>query len=263
MPFIQIHDREVHVIDEGDREAPPIVFLHALGASSDMWREQIAALSPGYRCLAVDLAGHGKSAPCDGQASIEQFADDIADVLAAMDVTRAHIVGASLGGMIAQAFAIRHPDRVDHTMLVGTTAKMPDAGPWIERAAKVRREGVAGLAGGTMERWFTAQFREHGASRIAETRAIFEGTVPESYARACEAIAGMDLRAGLPSIESPVLVIAGEDDPATTPAMAQDIRSAINDATLILLPQVAHMMAIEKAASVARWIGAFLPPPQI
>lgn len=258
MPLIQINNVALHFRDEGPVDKPPILFLHALGASSDMWREQIEKLSFKYRCLALDSFGHGKSGAWTGQLTIEQLADNAAEFLDAIDVGRAHIVGASLGGMIAQALTIRHPDHVDRTILIGTTARMPDPRPWRERASTVRREGLADLAGATMERWFTAAYRDRSTARVDETRVAFEAADPESYASICEAIGAMDLRVGLSTIRSPVLVLAAENDPATPIAMADEIRTAIDDATMIVLPHAAHMMAIESADAVARWIDAFL-----
>lgn len=258
MPSIAANGINFNYRLDGPADAPVIAFVHALGASLDMWREQVALLSSRYRCLSYDANGHGQSSERIAEPAIASFADDLAALLSALDIVRAHVVGASLGGMTAQSFAVRHPDKLDRLVLVGTTAKMPDPAGWRERADKVRADGVGDLAQPAMERWFTAEFASHDAARVAETRRIFEATRPDAYILACQAIAAMDLTGDLGKITAPTMVMAAEHDPATPSSMALEIRDRVPGATMVVIPHAAHIMAIEAAPVVAAWIGTFL-----
>lgn len=243
----------------GPDRAPVVAFVNALGATVEMWREQIEMLSTRYRCLAYDARGHGRSGFNPAPMSIASYAGDLAALLDALEIERAGIVGASIGGMTAQAFASNHPRRVDRLLLVATTPKMPEAGVWTARAAEVREVGLEELARKTMTpRWFSDVFAVQQPARVEETRRLFTEVQPESYALACEAMAEMDLRQTIAGIAAPTLVMAGADDPATPPSMAESIRAGIGGSTLIVLPNAAHMFVIERSRAASAWISAFL-----
>lgn len=259
MASVSVDGHRVNYELTGPDGAPVIVFAHALGASLEMWREQIALLSGRYRCLAYDANGHGGSDAHDAAPVIASFADDLAGLLDALGIARAHIAGASLGGMTAQDFAARYPARVDHLILVGTTAKMPDATVWTDRVETVRRDGLDGLAKATVRpRWFTEPFAAGNPDRMAEFERRFVAARPDAYMLACRAIAAMDLSEAIAAIAAPTLILAADGDPATPPAMAEAIRQRIGDATLIVVPHAAHMMAVEQAEAISRWISTFL-----
>ncbi len=254
MPSISANGIRFHYEFHGPNDAPVVTFSHALGASTAMWREQVALLSGDYRCLAYDANGHGGSTERLGDFSIASLADDLAALLGALDIRRTHLVGASLGGMTAMSFATRHPALLDRLALVGTTAQMPDAAPWHERAAKVRADGLDDLADATMGRWFTDGFAAANRARVEETKAAFLATHVGAYAQACEAIAAMDLTDDIRRIAAPTLVMAAENDAATTPQMADDIADRVPGAALVMIPEAKHMMAIERPELVAAGI---------
>jgi 3-oxoadipate enol-lactonase len=256
--MIEADGSELYFAFAGPDDAPLLVFCNALGATTDMWREQIDALSPRFRCLTYDANGHGRSASTPKAASIDALAFDLLGLLDAQGVPRATIVGASIGGMTAIDFAATYPDRVDNLILIGATPKMPSAGIWIDRAAEARQEGLAKIADAAMQRWFTAAFRAANPERIEEIREQFLEVDREAYARACEAIAAMDLNAALHRIVAPTLVIAGGEDAGAPPATAEAICAAIPSASMLVVPKAAHMMVIERAAVVSASISTFV-----
>ena len=255
MPLIAANGTELFHDLAGPEGAPVVAFSNSLGATLEMWDAQARALAGRYRVLRYDTRGHGRSPVVDRPATtLDDLAADLAGLLDALGIGRAHVVGLSLGGMTAQALAARRPDRVHGLVLMATSAYLP-AG-WTERAALVRAEGMGAIVEAVMPRWFTPGFV--GSPPALATRERFLRIDPRGYAACCDAIGAMDLRPILPTIAAPTLVIAGADDPATPPAMGEDIRARIPEAELIVLPRAAHMLAVERADLVNRHLAAFL-----
>ena len=125
----------------------------------------------------------------------------------------------------------------------------------------VNDDGLANIAKAAMQRWFLPPFATAHPERVAETHRRFLGTDWESYALACEAIAAMDLTEAIGTIRAKTLVLAAADDPGTPLAAAEALRSTISGATLVVVPNAAHMVMIEQSTSVSAWIGTFLDLP--
>ena len=260
MPLIQANGIELFYDLAGPADAPVIAFSHSVGATLEMWDAQVRALSNRYRCLRYDTRGHGRSQAKDEPVSIADLADDLAGLLDALGIETAHVAGLSLGGMTAQEFALRHPHRLGRLVLMATSARM--SGGYAERAALVRAKGMEPIADAVMQRWFTPAFFAAEPATVAAFRARFVKLDPAGYAVCCLAIGEMDLRERIAGIAAPTLIIAGIDDPATPPAMLEDIRARISGSELIVLPQVSHILAVEQAAMVNRHLAAFLDATQ-
>jgi pimeloyl-ACP methyl ester carboxylesterase len=121
----------------------------------------------------------------------------------------------------------------------------------VEDAALVRREGPQAIVEATKERWFTEGFRREAAGKVEDVAATFSAIDREGYAQACEAIARMDLRPSLPSINARTMIIAGREDPATPLAMAEELRDGIAGARLAVLSPAAHLLAVERPSKTA------------
>jgi len=221
-----------------------------------MWDAQARALAGRYRVLRYDTRGHGRSPVLDGPVSVADLADDLAGLLDVLGVVRAHVVGLSLGGMTAQSLAARRPERVETLTLMATSAYLP--GNWEERATIVRAQGMDAIADAVIARWFTPGFAAGSADQVAPFRERFLRIDPRGYAACCGAIQEMDLRSSNVAITAPTLIVAGADDAATPVAMMEDIRSRIPQAELVVLPRAAHILAVEQADLVNRYLGAFL-----
>jgi len=240
----------------GPAGAPVVAFSNSIGTTHRMWDAQAAALAGQYRVLRYDTRGHGGSPVSPAPTSIAALADDLAGLLDALQIGRAHVVGLSLGGMTAQALAARRPDRVRGLVLMATSAYMPHG--WEERAATVRSRGMGAIVDAVLARWFTPGFAAAHPDAVAPHRERFVAMQAEGYAACCGAIGAMDLRPSNPSIEAPTLIVAGADDPATPVAMMEEIRGRIPDAELVVLPRAAHILAVERADAVNAHLGAFL-----
>src|SRR4051812_23755094 len=256
MPLIRSRDIELFYDLTGPEGAPVVAFSNSIGTTLEMWDRQVSALSDRYRCFRYDTRGHGRSPVVDQRITIEDLADDLAGLLDALGIEKAHIAGLSLGGMTVQAFGARHPERAQSLVLMATSAYVPQG--WDERAATVRAKGMGAIVDMVMARWFVPAFLEAHPETIAPLRARFLQNDPEGYAACCEAIRDMDLRASNAKLRAPTLLIAGADDPATPLAMMEDIRSRVLQAELVVLPQAAHILSIERPEAVNRYLAAFL-----
>ncbi len=255
MPLIDANGTELfYDLSEAPPGAPAVVFINSIGTTVEMWDAQARALAGQYRVLRYDARGHGRSPVIDAPATIDTLAADLAGLLDALGIARAHVVGLSLGGMTAQAFAAAHPHRVHGLVLMATSAYLP--GGWTARAETVRAGGMAAIVDAVMTRWFTPAF--HAAPEAGALRQRFLGVDPRGYAVCCGVIAEMDLRPSNASITAPTLIVMGADDPATPPAMGEDIRTRIAGAELLVLPRAAHILNIEQAAAVNRHLAGFL-----
>jgi 3-oxoadipate enol-lactonase/4-carboxymuconolactone decarboxylase len=256
MPLIAANRTELFYDLTGPDGAPVVAFSNSIGTTLEMWDAQARALSGRYRVLRYDTRGHGRSPVVDQPASIDTLADDLSGLLDALDVARAHVVGLSLGGMTAQAFAARQPRRVLGLVLMATSNYLPHG--WEQRAALVRAQGMGAIIDAVLTRWFTPAFLQSAPPVVAALRERFLRCDPRGYAVCCGAIGAMDLRPGNAAIAAPTLIIAGANDPATPPAMSEDIRSRIAGAELLVLPRAAHILAVEQAALVNRHLASFL-----
>ncbi|MEO6704131.1 MAG: alpha/beta fold hydrolase [Jatrophihabitantaceae bacterium] len=248
----------------GPAGAPVLVLLNSVGASSQMWRAQLAPLAEQLQVVEVDTRGHGQSPPAPPGAG-NSIADLAAEVLEVIDelgdgAGRVHLAGLSLGGMIALWLAAHHPDRVDRLAVLCSSAYLEPLQLWTDRAAAVRAAGTASIAAKVVSRWVTPELAERDPELIGWLQAMLGEVDDESYAQCCEAIAGMDQRADLGRIGAPTLVIAGAQDPATPLAQARLIAEGIGGAQLRVLSPAAHLATIEAAGQVNSLLLAHFRP---
>jgi len=241
----------------GADDAPVIVLSGSIGSSRAMWDAITPALATAFRVIAVDHRGHGDSPVPDGPYEMDDLADDVIELMDALGIERAHFAGLSMGGMVGMSLAARYPERVDHLVLACTSAYLPPAQVWIDRAAAVRESGMAPLADATMQRWFTDAFRAAHDEIVDPVRQAFIDTPAEGYARCGLAISRMDQRDRLVSITAPTLVISGEVDPTTSPAVCEELRAALADARHVTLP-TAHLASVEDPVGFANAVLAHL-----
>lgn len=251
----------LHFVKQG--HGPLVVLSHALGCDLSMWDGVAAALQDRYTVLRYDQRGHGRSPAGDGAYDIDTLADDAAALIRAhADGQPVHFAGLSMGGMTAQALGARHPALL-RSLVIANSAAHYDAAArqmWQARIDTVLSKGVAAIADGAMQRWFTPEFRADqaggGAARVARLRAVLEATPAAPYADACAAVAHIDLAAGNARIACPTLVIAGTRDEATPPAMSEAIAAQIPGARLATL-DAAHLSAVEQPEAFANLLAQF------
>ncbi|HEY0487557.1 MAG TPA: 3-oxoadipate enol-lactonase [Mycobacteriales bacterium] len=240
-----------HVVD-GPADAPVVVLAGSLGSTLAMWDPQVPALAERFRVVRFDHRGHGKSPVVPGPFALADLGGDVVELLDRLDTERAHVVGLSLGGMVAMWLGAHVPERVDRLAVLCTSALLGPASGWTDRAAVVRAEGTAAVADAVVARWFTPEYAAANPELVAEMRAMVAGTPSEGYAACCEVIARMDLTADLSAITAPVLAIAGADDPATPPVHLGAIAAGVADGRFTVVGPGAHLASYQQAPAVNR-----------
>lgn len=258
--FLLAGGHVTHVRVDGPAAGTPLLLLHSLGTSIEVWDAQARALAGPFRVIRPDFRGHGLTAEADGPYGIDDLAVDVLAVLDALNIGAAHVAGLSLGGMVAQAMAHRAPDRVLSLLLVDTAMVIPPAQGWFDRAALVRAQGLGVIADAVMGRWVTPGFLNEPAAHGLRT--MLMRTPPEAYALAAEAIGRADLTPHTSALQITTTVIVGALDEATPVASAQAMATALQ-ATLTVLPSVAHIPTIEAPDAVTAAMRAHLIPPAI
>jgi|tagenome__1003787_1003787.scaffolds.fasta_scaffold20966550_2 3-oxoadipate enol-lactonase/4-carboxymuconolactone decarboxylase len=232
---------------DGPEGAPVVVLSNSLGTTTELWDRQVGPLAERFRVLRYDHRGHGGSPVPGGPYSIDDVGGDLLALLDRLGLERVSVCGVSLGGMTAMWLAGRAPERIDRIVLCCTSAHLPPRSNWTERAATVRAEGTGAIVDAALDRWFSPAFRAASPDVVAQIASTLGATPPEGYAGCCEAIGDLDLRAEIPAIRAPTLVIAGGDDPATPPGHARVIRDAIPDSRALVIPHARHLANIERA----------------
>jgi 3-oxoadipate enol-lactonase len=233
---------------DGEDANPPLVLASSLGTTWELWDPQLPALVEDFRVVRFDNPGHGRSPLPDARFTVESLADQVVELLDALELERVSFCGLSLGGMVGMALALRAPERLDRLVLCCTAAKLGPVEGWHERARLVRARGTSAIAEAVLGRWFTEGFRDLQPQSVARFREMLESIPAEGYAACCEAIARWDARSNVSAIRTPTLVIAGADDVATPPEDGAFLAGAIRGAELTVLPGAAHLANVEQPA---------------
>jgi 3-oxoadipate enol-lactonase len=244
----------------GLADAPVLVLGNSLGTTAGIWDGQLPALERHFRVLRYDHRGHGRSEVPPGPYTIDELGEDLVALLDRLGIGMTSLCGLSLGGMVGMWLASHLPERVERLALISTSARLGPPERWTERAAVARADGTAALTEMQAARWFTPSFRERAPAAVAAVLAMLAATPAEGYAGCCEAIRAMDLRADLPAITAPTLVVVATDDPATPPEHAEVIAAGIGHAKLELVDDAAHIVSVEQSERVTSLLLDHLVP---
>lgn len=257
---------KLHFIKQGS--GPAVVLSHALGSSLHMWNEVAAILQDHFTVMRYDHRGHGLSEIVSSPFDLYDMTDDALVLIQDVFGEPVHFVGLSMGGMVAQDMAARHPQWIKSIVIANSASYYDDMAKsmWNARIQNVLNSGVSSIAEGAMQRWFTPEFcvdmQNGGADRVRGLRAELEKCNSQSYAASCAAVAAIDFRQSNENISCPTLIIAGERDEATPPHMSETIFQTIAGAQLQSIP-AAHLSAVEQPAQFAKLVLSFLKSVKI
>ncbi|GGU46679.1 hypothetical protein GCM10010211_07870 [Streptomyces albospinus] len=244
----------LHHTADGPDGAPLLVLGPSVGTTLALWDPLLPVLARRFRVLRWDLPGHGGTptgvlAAAGTTTTVPELARLVLDLADARGLDRFAYAGVSLGGAVGAWLAVHHPERIASLALICSSARFGEPTGWHERAALVRAEGLGPVAEAAAGRWFTPAFAA-SPEATALLDALRRSVSPDGYAACCDALARYDLRADLPRITAPTLVVAGRADPATPPAHARELTDGIPGATLVELPGAAHLAAAERPGAV-------------
>ncbi len=229
---------------DSDADKPVLILAHSLGVHRGMWAAALPALRSRWRVLRYDLRGHGESASTDSALSVEILGADVLRMADQLGLARFAFCGVSLGGLIGQWLGNHASDRIDHLFLANTAMKFGETAAWNVRIDLVREQGLSPVIPGTLERWFTADFRRAQPEIISTIRAMLTNCSPAGYLACCAAVRDADFRSTAAQIHAPTLVLGGSFDPVSTPADSQALAAQVRGARYVELP-AAHLGAVE------------------
>ena len=251
---------QLRVALQGTEAGTPLVLSHALGLSHRMWDGLAGWLGERHPVLRYDHRGHGGSARPPGPYSLDDLVDDAARLIGEWGRGPVVFIGLSMGGMVGQGLAIRHPALVKGLVLANTTSQYPEAARpvWAQRIAAVETGGMAAVADAVVERYLHADFRAAHPDHAAALRAELMRCDPAGYVACCHAVAGVDWFDRLPSVHVPTLVLAGARDVGATPAMAEAIAGRIPGAELEVFGDASHLSVAEVPDAFRERLARFL-----
>lgn len=240
-----------------------VIFLHGIGGNRTNWRDQIAELAEQFHCAAWDARGYGDSDdPIEGW-DFPAFSADLLRVIDHLRWDRAHVVGLSMGGRIAQDFYARHPERVRSLVLCGTYAgQRPNFGPADrEEFLRLRKQPLlegkrpCDIAPTVASTLLGSRAGEEQRRRLIESLSALRTT---SYLKALDVVTRYDVDCPLTEIRVPVLLVFGEEDRLTPPALGRHMHGEIEGSRLECLARTGHMVNIEDPETFNRIIKEFL-----
>ncbi len=240
-------------------QGPPVALVHGVGADLGSWDRIAERLTGRFTVVRADLRGHGKSSRIE-TCRMTDFVGDLAATLDAAGVQKVDLVGFSLGGLIAQWFALEHPERIGRLVLISTVAERTPAerARVLERADKVRDEGIASVVSAAEDRWFTPAFKAANPEKVALRLRQLKANDHRSYAAAYRVFAEADEGVDLARIRKPTLVVTGENDIGSSPRMARRMHEAIAGSRLVILPELRHSVLLEAPDTIADLLLDFL-----
>lgn len=260
MSATMVEANGVHLRCRVEGNGDPLVLVHGVGEQLGACDGVTARLSDRFRIVRYDLRGHGESEKVPGPYHIEDFAGDLRGLLDALGLERVHLAGFSLGGLVAQAFALSWPARLDKLALISTVAGRTET----ERTRVLERLSLvdSGIPGDhfrrSLDRWFTDAFRQAHPEVIEAYVARSQANDPACYTAAYRVLATTDLADRLPEITARTLVMTGEHDQGSNPRMARLMHERIAGSVLHVLPRLRHSILIEAPDLVSSILGDFL-----
>ena len=238
---------ELNFVRAGPKGGRPVVFLHPVGLDLTWWGAQIDDFGRDHDVVAVDMPGHGLSGRLDAAPGFEVMVRAVQGLVAHLDGGPVHLVGISVGGMIAQHVALRHPGLVCSLSLVATLCTFPAAvrEALRERARVARAMGMAEIARLSNQRWFTPAFSGQRPDMLDRATKSLLLQDPQFHAAMWEMIAGLDLEARLPAVTCPTLVVVGGQDVNAPLAAGETIARLVRGSSLHVMPGLGHFSPFE------------------
>ncbi|PSL19993.1 3-oxoadipate enol-lactonase [Shimia abyssi] len=255
MRVAEFDGTRLHFRVDGDLTGAPVLFINSLGTDLRLWDPILPFLPAGLRIIRYDKRGHGLSDAPPAPYSMGTLVRDAEQLLDMLDVRDAMVVGLSIGGMIAQGLAVKRLDLVRALVLSNTGAKIATREIWDTRIDTARRDGVAALAQGTMERWFSREFLDR--PELALWQNMFEQTSLDGFTGCSAAIRGTDFYTPTSGLRLPTLGIGGSEDGGTPPDLVRETVDLIPGSRFELIRRAGHLPCVERPETYAAMLTDF------
>ena len=258
MPDIDLNG--VHTYYEKRGTGAPLVLVHGLGGSTETWKKVADPLAADFRVVAYDLRGCGRSAVPPGPYSLEQLVDDLDDLVRGLGLGSVLLMGHSMGGSLALAYAAARPGRVLGVVGVGAPSELPEAGRdgMRTRAETVETQGMGAVAETVATNGMAPSFREAHPDEFQAFVRLLGSNDPAGYAALCRVVADLDITADLGRIAPPVLLVAGTLDLVAPPAANEANLARIPDARYVPVVDCAHIVPWERPEALVEAARPFL-----
>jgi pimeloyl-ACP methyl ester carboxylesterase len=260
MALVKVGDAQVEYDQRG--AGADLLLIHSLLTELTVFDAMLPALSGTRRVTRINLPGFGASSPVKLE-TVAAHADHVARAMDALRLPRsAAVFGNGFGAFVALELAIRHGARFGSLVVADTLAAFPEPAraPFRNMAAKVTTEGMQGVLDTAIGRMFPAAFAERHPDVIAARKRGLGAVDAQCFARACLALASLDLSAHAPGIKNRTLVLCGALDQTTPPAGARALAQLIPDARYDDIPNAGHCPMVEQPAALAEKMQSFLGP---
>lgn len=243
-------------------QGQPVVLIHGVGLNKEMWGGQFVGLSSDYRVIAYDMLGHGQSPRPRADTDLQGYAAQLAELLDHLQIPQATVIGFSMGGLVARAFALHYPQRLNSLVVLNSVFnRTPEQSAGvIARAAQAAELGPDANVDAALDRWFSREYKAANPAQVAAIRQVLADNDPQGYHTTYSLFATQDMyRADdLESIQVPTLIATGELDSGSTPAMTRQLAARIPGAQCVVLAEQRHMMPVEAPREVNRMLLDFL-----
>lgn len=243
-------------------QGQPVVLIHGVGLNKEMWGGQVVGLATNYRVITYDMLGHGASPRPAAGTPLLGYADQLLELLDHLQLPQATVIGFSMGGLVARAFALHYPERLQGLVVLNSVfnRSAEQRAGVIARTAQAAEHGPDANAEAALSRWFSREYQAANPAQIAALRETLAGNDPQGYLTTYELFATQDMyRADdLKGLRTPTLVATGELDPGSTPEMARQLADRIPGATVAVLVEQRHMMPVESPRLVNQLLLGFL-----
>jgi pimeloyl-ACP methyl ester carboxylesterase len=232
---------------ESQGDGPPIVLVHGLGGTGNVWHAQRATLSRYFRVITYDLSGSGRSDRSKRSYSIEGWADELAGLVTHLQLDQVVVAGHSMGTVIVQKFAARQAAKTKAIILAGALVELgpPGKEAFAKRAETVEREGMIGVADAVLTGALSPGTRERNPALTGLVREMLLSNDPICYAGHCRALMAGSAKADQPNITCPTLLVVGDQDPVTPLGLHKQIAAAIRNSRIRVIPATAHLTMLE------------------
>lgn len=260
MPTAWNGQDSIHYEEEGIGEA--LILIHGVGLDHTMWTRQVEDLSKHFRVIVYDMVGHGGSSHPPGPYTLPQFVEQLAELINSLKIDRCHIVGFSMGGMVASAFALKYSEKIKTLTIMNAVATRTEEQrkAILKRVEEVKRTGPMATIEPAIQRWFSPSFLNGQKQLVDQIRKRLETNDHASYSASYTLFATADeeLWPRIQQIKVPTQIITGELDIGSNPEIAEQLHEKIVNSEMMIVPNMKHMLPIEGSHIVNEAIRSFI-----